>query len=341
MSLRAYSTEQLQTGESLPARISSIAHEVGVAEGKRVEYMLAEAGSLASEIKAVTNRDFHYLGSIAMYAHLSQHRGSEGSHLQILEHRIAGGKNDFDVAFSVQDYLGGVMDEFGWDEEAKRLSRGKVGSSTVMVDLMGRDRLPSFPPETVTYEGQEIPAQNVEELLFEKVQALVDPGSDDSGTTRGREIKWGVDIKIIKAHLLMLQREEDPGYSEDQLDAYLSGRWLVYQKEKREAELSWSEGTISSLEEKIKGGTSVHDVLAEAVSQQLDVPIEEVKQDLLKSVAAILDGDEALAQRLVDVTADGFRALMREVLERRMPAPISYEEAMRRAEEEYAKLLEE
>lgn len=71
-----------------------------------------------------------------MYATLNELRSEqEVRRLLILEQRIAGGKNDYDIGVHPES-LNKSMIDFGWDIGAKKILRGTVGGGEEMVDLM-------------------------------------------------------------------------------------------------------------------------------------------------------------------------------------------------------------
>src|SRR4030042_4458874 len=111
---------------------------------------------------------------MSLYAHLNKLR-SDGTHLMLLEERISGGKNDYDVGVS-EEKIQETMDQLGWDDEAKNKKRGFIGEGRQKVDIMVRKELPHLPWETAEINGETFFVQSPEELIFEKMSGLIDPG---------------------------------------------------------------------------------------------------------------------------------------------------------------------
>ena len=199
-------------------------------ESEAVDLVLEKIAEVSRSIKERTRECFVILGSMGMYATLNESREQEGGQLLILEQRIAGGKKDYDVGVHPES-LNRVMDDFGWDSEAKKLQRGTIGGGKEMIDLMGRRELPHFPWRETEINGEKILVQSPEEMIFGKIEALINPGADEQGESNVREVKWGVDIKLLKTYLM-----QKNGWNDEQVEAHLSQKWNklppIHQEEK-------------------------------------------------------------------------------------------------------------
>ena len=222
--LSPYSTEQLGQEGVLPERIASISHDAQVAEGQRLTHMLTLTTEVTNAVKEKTQRPFVLRGSVAMYALLNDLKShNQVQNLMMLEQRIAGGKNDFDVAFN-PDEVEGAMNDFGWNEQEKANRRSVFGLAhgKAMVDISGRVQLPSFPWVHVDVNGVSVLVVNPMEGILERMSILSDSETPD------KQIKWGVDVRILKAYLIVKN-----SWSEEQLEAELSKSWDKYQDDIR------------------------------------------------------------------------------------------------------------
>jgi len=277
-SLSPYTSEEITDGERLPDRISSIKHDIETGERLKLDVVIKQAKEVAESIQGATKKRFVFLGSMGMYLTLNKLR-ENGKELMLLEQRISGGKNDFDVGVH-EGELKTTMDDFSWDDESSQLQRGKVGNGDQMIDIMARNELPSFPWCQVEIEGTKCLVQTPEEMIFEKIDALVNPRADDEGQPRKPEVKWGVDIKILKTYLMM---END--WSKEQLEEHLSKRWGDYSDDVRYQGLS-------ELASKVGQGKSAKEVLAEKLGKET---VDDVGKELIDLLGT---GNEKVVERL-------------------------------------------
>lgn len=327
--LHPYTIEQLTSTERIfPEQIAEISHDVEAGERRRLDIILENAAEVARNVSEKTQERFAFLGSIGMYALLNemkQHNPQVGE-LMLLEERIAGGKNDFDVCVA-QGKKQTVMQKFGWDKEQVELSRGTVSTGKQMVDLMERQEKTDFPWQTVALNGEIVYVQNPEEMLFNKINALVKPGLDDEGNIREREIKWGIDIKILKAYLTI-----EKGVSAQELDTYLAKKWEVYTEAERY-------GSVAELAAQFNNADNIQQLLTPALEKTLGRPIADLRTDLI-SLAG--NGSEGLIDNLL-LAKDkaGFENALRVVVDRMLGLPMTFREAQTVASNEFAQLLNE
>lgn len=325
--LHPYTIEQLSTAERiLPERIAEINHDVETGERRRLDVVLESATEVAHNVSKKTRERFAFMGSVGMYALLNEmkHKNPQVGDLMLLEQRIAGGKNDFDVCVE-QGKRQTVMQEFGWDREHIEISRGVVGTGKQMVDLGERQEKPEFPWQAVTLNGETVYVQNPEEMLFSKINALVSPALDKDGSIGRREIKWGVDIKILKTYLMV-----EKGIDDQKLNAYLAKRWEVYTESERY-------GSVTQLAEQFNSAGNVQQLLTPVLEKMLDRPIADLRADLISSVG---NGSEELIDGLLAVTdKEAFVGIMRAVVDHRAGKPMTFEDAQQKASVQYTQLL--
>lgn len=141
--LGPFSQEQIVKGEKLPERISSIGSDVETGEKLKLDFVLERLVDATKAIETKTKNRFVFTGSMSMYATLNELRGN-GQQLMLLEQRISGGKNDYDVGTNPNE-LQSTMLDLNWDEESRRLERGRVAEGGYMIDIMSRRELQHFP----------------------------------------------------------------------------------------------------------------------------------------------------------------------------------------------------
>jgi hypothetical protein len=322
-SLEAYTERQLAEGEKLPENLSSISHDIEVVEGLRLDQRISQNLEVADGIENKTDARFCVTGSNGMYLLLNQLR-NEGENLMILEERIAGGKNDFDIGFHKSD-VQKAMTDFGWDEKTKELMRGHVGESKEMVDVMTRTELPHFPWQSVEINGRRILVPTAEEMIFEKMQVLIDPGTED-GEAKLREVKWGVDIKLLKA-FLMIQNQ----WTEEELNQNLEVQWKEYLQDSRY-------GDVDGLVRKMEGGQKAEDIIGKFLEERLGRKIGTVSEELSELSSG--KRPELISQLLDSATPSEFERNLKSFIDSaRGSSALYYPEASARASLEYGKLL--
>lgn len=329
INLQAYSTEQLSTTEKiLPEKIAEIAHDVEAGERRRLDVLLDGASEVATGVASKTEERFAFLGSIAMYALLNELRekNPQIGELMLLEQRIAGGKNDFDVCVQLGKKQK-VMDQFGWSPKQQEDSRGHIDSENQMVDFMERLEKPDFPWRAVKLKGETVLVQNPEEMIFSKIDALVNPGLDDEGKKRTREIKWGVDIKILKAYLLI-----DKGMKPEELDTYLAEKYKIYAEGERY-------GPVIQLAEGFKSNETIPDLLRPALEATIKRESTDTRMDLIEWCGA---GSEMIVDQLLkSPNKEDFVNALKLFVDHKMGKLPTYEEAQSEATSKYGELLGE
>ncbi len=321
--LSPYTAEQITKGEKLPDRLSSINHDIGVGEKLKLDVVTEQISKVAGSIREKTDRRFVILGSMGMYARLNELR-QNGSQLMILEQRIAGGKNDYDVGFHPED-LPKAMSDFGWDEQTKQLGRGYVGKDYQMVDTMARTELPHFQWQATEINNTTLLVQTPEEMVFEKMNALINPGVEDNGEQRIREVKWGVDIKLLKAYLVMKN-----GWTDAQVEAHLSQRWEDFIEDSR------YQG-IADLSTRIDSGEPVLNVVKGVLTERLGHEVTDVGLELDKLFG--IPGKEQIAALLTANSGKEFNEHLKSLIDIRSGGRLTYQQASEKANQEYQVLL--
>lgn len=324
-SLTPYSQEQIAKGERLPEKLSSIRHEIETGEKLKLDYVIEQVAEASKAIKSKSDNRFVILGSMGMYTTLNELR-ENGQQLMLLEQRISGGKNDYDIGVHPEK-LKQTMANFGWNEQTISLQRGRIENGNQMLDMMGRNELPHFPWQATTIQDQEVNVQAPEEMIFEKMSVLINPGNDENSETRMREIKWGVDIKLIKTYLMMKN-----GWSDTEVEAHLAKKWDEYIEDTR------YQG-VSGLVERVAGGESVGVVVIDALRKRLGKEeIVDAKQELL---GVFGQGAENTIQSLLASTSDTeFSAHLKALIDIQTGSRLDYGEASQQATKEYSSLLQ-
>jgi hypothetical protein len=324
--LSAYKPDKIKPDEKLPDRLSSVAHDIDVAEGKsRLKVVNEQVGQVAAEIHDRTHGTrFVILGSMGMYTALGS-LGPEGSPLlPLLEDRIAKGKNDIDVAVD-PEALSIVMSRLAWDTQAQHAQRGYVGESRQIVDMLGRTELPHFPWVETHTEKATFCVQRPEEMIFEKMWALIRPREENAEESSAREAKWGVDIKLLKTSMMMTN-----GWTETQTEIYLAKKWDEYLEDTRYRE-------VTELANKVGLGSSASEVVTSYLQERLGQPIVDPKETLFKIFGR--QSADIIDNLLHSQSASSFSEAMRHLLDERAGGKLYYADATHKAEQIYAELI--
>jgi len=326
LSLAPYSWKQIINGVKLPEKISSISNNLKTGGELKFDFVIEQTANASKAIRTRTNNKLVFLGGMGMYATINELRRSN-QQLMLLEQRISGGKNDYDIGVH-PDKLRSIMSDFDWGEKTKKLQRGRVGDGSQMIDIMGRGELPHFPWRQTEVAGRKILVQAPEEMIFEKITAFVNPSASHNGESRIREVKWGIDIKLLKTYLMMKN-----SWSEANVEKHLTERWGEYVEDTK------YQG-VAELSERVAKGEGVGEVVADALKKRLGKEqIIDVRQELLGIFG---QGAETCIQALLSSTSDReFSANLRSLVNLQAGAELNYEQASQKATTEYTKLLED
>lgn len=271
---------------------------------------------VTTAVKAKTQKPFVLRGSVAMYALLNELRSNnQVQNLMMLEQRIAGGKNDFDVAF-LPDDVEGAMNDFGWDEKAKsdRRSVFNLAEGEAMIDVLGRAQLPNFPWVSV-------PVVSPMEGIFERMSIL----SNDE--TPNKQIKWGVDVKILKAYLQLKN-----GWDNEQLESELARNWEKYQDDVR------YQG-VQSLIERHRNGEKAESIVRGLLRIQegtSDLDLEKTIKNLFPEVQ-----DEIINKLLNPSSTEEFELAVKSIVDISTKPKTDYVTMSSRASSNYLRLISE
>ena len=322
--LRPFSIEQITQGEKLPDKLSTIRNEVGKIEGLRLNYVLDKVSQTQEAIESKTSKRFVVLGSMAMYPLLSELRVN-GRELMILEQRISGGKSDMDIGVAGEE-VASVMEDFGWDDVAKGKKRGFIAEGNLMVDVLSRKEKPHFPCQKVLVNGKEVQVQSPEEMIFEKMSALLNPAPDDNRKPRLGEIKWGVDVKLLKAYLM-----EKNQWSSEEVENHLANKWGYYLED------TWYEA-VREIMEKANEGEPIESVLKSALEHKEGKPIiGTVKQSMISEFG--VGGETTVDTLLASNSKEEIDKLLRQLVDFKLQPALSYQEATERADVKFQSLF--
>lgn len=259
-----------------------------------------------------------------MYSLLSELRVN-GRELMILEQRISGGKNDMDIGVAEEE-IASIMEDFGWDDVDKGEKRGLVTEGSLMVDVLSRKEKPHFPCQKVSVNGREVQAQSPEEMIFEKLSALLNPASGDDGKPGLGEIKWGIDIKLLKAYLM-----EKNQWSSEEVENHLSKRWGDYLEDTRYE-------TVRGIMEKVDEGGSVEGVLRSALEQKEGKPIiGTVKQSMVSEFGE--EHETVIDTLLASNSKEEIDKLLRQLVDFKLQPALSYQESTEKADVKFQSLF--
>jgi len=322
--LDSFTFTELREGTTLPDKISSVNHAIENSTDNKMSTVLRQLAEVGGAIANATSNKFVFMGSMGMYLTLNEIRQND-EHFVLIDQRISGGKNDYDIGVHSED-LPETMSDFNWNEQAQTLQRGTIGQSNHVVDLLERQELEHFPWRESHIGGNIFWIQTPEEMIFEKMNGLVNPGLNDEGTLREREIKWGVDIKLLKTYL-----REKNGWTEDQVEQHLADRWNDYIDDKRYL-------GVSDIIKKIKAGRSIQVVLEEAVRLRTGkLESTDVKKELIKQFGT--ENEKDIDELLSTESSSIFELKLKILIARKSGKQLSYKEAIRIATEEYSKLI--
>lgn len=318
--LKAYTPVELGSEGKLPERLVSISHDIHVLEGQRLEHMLCLTGEVVTEVRTKTDNPFCLRGSVAMYALLNTLREQDHVRdLSVLEQRVAGGKNDFDVAFQPES-VAIVMVELGFSTEEKKDRRAvfPLIHGGAMIDILGRNQLPHFPWEIVDINGVQVPVVGAFEGILERMNILADPKVED------KQIKWGVDIKILKAYLQIGQN-----LSDEQIEFVLDGKWRQYQEDIRYQ-------SVGAILDKNNTGQMPRSIITEVLGNEIHVG-EIVEIALIRKFPSLNEDDVRALIEPNDI--EEFEENLKKVIDIASPPFVEYADLSEKASKAYTKLL--
>ena len=324
----AYNLEQLSS-EILPERISSIHFDVEAIEGKRLDRNFERIEISTHNIKKHTDEKFAYIGSMGMYPLLNELKDLDEKvgDLAILEQRVSGGKNDVDVAFLPGKIRKVMLEDFGWDSEAVSKQRGKLEGYDATLDIMERGELEHFPWREVTLGNETFFVQNPREAVCEKINAFLTDNYDEKGELTSNEVKWGIDIKLLKTYLIVSEN-----VTPEELEEGLSEDWEVYIKGKVDKYEEYYK-VIKDVSELLNSENTPEEVIKGFVSDtELEV------KEFLKYKYPFAD-EEEIRSVLESDNKESFYLSLKKILDKNKPVHRTFDEAQDLASKEYEKLL--
>ncbi|MBU1132838.1 hypothetical protein KKG08_01035 [Patescibacteria group bacterium] len=326
--LDAYNIEQL-SNEVLPERISSIHFDVEAIEGKRLDKNFERIETSTRNIKKHTDEKFAYIGSMGMYPLLNELKDLDEKvgDLAILEQRVSGGKNDVDVAFLPGKTRKVMLEDFGWDSEAVSKQRGELEGYDATLDIMERDELEYFPWREVTLGNETFFVQNPREAICEKINAFLTNNYDEKGKPASNEVKWGIDIKLLKTYLIASEN-----IIPEELEERLSEDWEVYVKGKVDVYEEYYK-VIKDVSELLNSENTPEEIIKGFVSDK-ELKVEE----FLKYKYPFAD-EEEIKNVLESDSKESFYLSLKKILDKNKPVHRTFKEAQNLASEEYKKFL--
>jgi len=327
-SLKAYNLEELSE-INLPSKLSYHSNEIQVEEGKEpYEQNIKNLTEIASVLNSkMEGEEYAFTGSMSMYALwydlMSRNKGVDIR--RVLNQRVKGGKNDFDIAIREERKLAVMENKLGFDEDALSKQRGVVGNH--MVDIQVRPRIMDFPYKEVNLGEEKVLVQNPIEGIFERMSALAYPQVGSDGKENPKEIKWGVDIKLLKLYVMLSEN-----LTEEQLEQKLETLWIKYQEGRR-----YEYAEYLSLQ--VKGGKNPSELLLPSISKLLnkDIPIEGLELSIREEFPNI--PEEIVSNLLNTNDGDVFLINMKMIIDSITPEPDRYQEMSRKANDNYSMLI--
>lgn len=174
--------------------------------------------------------------------------------------------------------------------------------------------------------SKEIQAQSPEEMIFEKMSALLNPAPDDRGKPGVGEIKWGVDVKLLKAYLM-----EKNQWSSEEVENHLSKRWGDYLEDTRYE-------AVRELMEKVNEDEPVESVLRSALEHKEGKPIiGTVKQSMITEFGE--EHETVIDTLLASNSKEEIDKLLRQLVDFKLQPALSYQEATEKADVKFQSLF--
>jgi hypothetical protein len=275
-------------------------------------------------IQARSAVPFAFWGGMSLYAYLLD---IDFYDFNLVKERTQNGKNDFDIGVSITD-ISRIMDDFNWREE-KSNQAGRVRPGWEIIDVMVREKLPSFPSRQVEIKGTVLTLAAPEEMLFQKMQAMAT--NDESWPDKPGEVKWALDIRLLKTYLAKTLK-----LSRLKLEEYLRKNWSTYIKEKSNMSRQKQYEVIDNITTKIKKGLSPKS----GIDEYFKIRFGEAEHETQEQLIMVFGQNEAInIQALVNSkTAQEFEKIFKKII-RDSYKSTTYEDVLAKAETAYANLL--
>jgi len=326
--LEPYSLEQLSV-INLPENLARHTNEIEMEDGKEPYEQtiknLTEVGTALNN--KMEGEEYAFTGSMSMYALWYDFMNSKPNVdiKRVLNQRVKGGKNDFDIAIREERKLPVMRDKLGFDEDAISKQRGIVGNH--MVDIQVRPQIKDFPYKEVNLGEEKVLVQNPIEGIFERMSALAYEQIGNDGKVNPNEVKWGVDTKLLKLYVMLSEN-----LTEEKLEEKLANLWSKYQEGKK---YQYVEYLVSQ----IKQGKDQRELLLPGIRNFLneDISIEELPEKMKESFSGV--SAESVDNLLYTKDLELFRKVAKELIDSVTPKGDSYEEMHEKANENYNAII--
>jgi hypothetical protein len=322
--LSPYTLEELSL-INLPQKLAEHTNEVELEQEKEpYEQTINNLVEVSRELNShMAEEKYAFTGSMSMYALWNDlmEKSPDINIRRILNQRIKGGKNDFDIAITEARKEVVMTEKLKFDDDAKAKQRGVIGNH--MVDIQVRPVMNDFPYKEVQLGDQRVFVQNPVVGIFERMSALAYPQIGNDGKDNPKEIKWGVDTKLLKLYVMLSEN-----LTEDQLEEKLKNLWDKYQEGKR---YEYAEYLASQ----VKLGKDPKELLLPSINKLLKESIS--TEDLQEKIKGIFPNVPLEVINTMLYTGDDkvFLNSMKEVIDLVTPKPDTHEEMCEKANENY------
>lgn len=322
--LRPYTLEELSI-INLPENLAKQSHEVQLEQGK--DFYGQTIDNLTQLSRDLNNHmveeKYAFTGSMSMYALWNDlmERKPDIDIKRVLNQRVKGGKNDFDITITEERKEVVMTEKLKFDEDAKAKQRGVIGNH--MVDILVRPVINDFPHKEVQLGEQKVLVQNPIEGIFERMSALAYSQVGNDGKENPKEIKWGVDTKLLKLYVMLSEN-----LTEEELEKKLEDMWVKYQEGRRYQYVEY-------LSSQVKEGKNPKELLLPSMSKLLneDIPIDSLSFKIKEKYPNI---DGKIVDEMLETTDDKvFNMNMKGLIDILSPEPDSYREMSKKANDNY------
>lgn len=326
-SLKPYTLKELSE-INLPANLAEHTNEVQLEEGKEpYDQTVINLTQLSRDLNNhMVEEKYAFTGSMSMYALWNDlmERKPNIDIKRILNQRVKGGKNDFDIAITEERKEVVMTEKLKFDEDSKAKQRGVIGNH--MVDILVRPVIKDFPYKEVELGGQKVLVQNPIEGIFERMSALAYPQVSEGGKENPKETKWGVDTKLLKLYVMLSEN-----LTKDQLEEKLKGMWNKYLEGKKYQYAEY-------LTFQVKEGKDQKELVLPSISKLLNesISIEELPEKIKEKFPDIKPEiiDELLNTKDSDIFLKDIKLLVDLVT----PKQDSYKEVSEKANQNYCRI---